>query len=104
MIPPRENPSLIGHAAAEAAILSALASGRLPHAWLLLGPKGIGKATLAFRFARHLLANPEAADTGPGLFGETEPAAAPATRNPKCMRFMDRNNSIPMRQKSSLRT
>lgn len=79
MIPPRENPSLIGHAAAEAAILSALASGRLPHAWLLLGPKGIGKATLAFRFARHLLANPEAADTGPGLFGETEPAAAPAT-------------------------
>ena len=51
MIPPRENPSLIGHAAAEATILLALANGRLPHAWLLLGPKGVGKATLAFRFA-----------------------------------------------------
>ncbi len=79
MIPPRENPHLIGHEEAEAAILAALASGRLPHAWLLLGPKGIGKATLAFRFARHLLANPDSADEGPGLFGDAEPAAAPSS-------------------------
>lgn len=71
MIPPRENPSLIGHAAAEATILLALANGRLPHAWLLLGPKGVGKATLAFRFARHLLATPDSASDGPSLFGNT---------------------------------
>jgi DNA polymerase-3 subunit delta' len=53
---PRANPDLLGHAAAEAALLDAARSGRLHHAWLLLGPPGIGKATLAFRFARRLLA------------------------------------------------
>jgi DNA polymerase-3 subunit delta' len=53
---PRENPSLVGHEAAEAALLQAHAAGRLPHAVLIAGPRGIGKATLAFRFARALLA------------------------------------------------
>ncbi|NNG02826.1 MAG: DNA polymerase III subunit delta' [Inquilinus sp.] len=66
---PRENPELIGHAAAERALAAAAASDRLPHAWLLGGPAGIGKATLAFRFARHLLAG-GAEQEGPGLFGE----------------------------------
>jgi len=54
--PPRANPLLIGQAAAEAAMLEAARSGRLHHAWLIAGPPGIGKATLAFRFARWLLA------------------------------------------------
>jgi DNA polymerase-3 subunit delta' len=53
---PRENPYLVGHEAAEAALLQAHAAGRLPHAVLIAGPRGIGKATLAFRFARTLLA------------------------------------------------
>ncbi len=53
---PRENPHLIGHDAAERAVTEALAGGRLHHAWLITGPEGIGKATLAFRFARRLLA------------------------------------------------
>ena len=68
---PRENPFLLGHEAAEQALLGAYASGRLPHAWLLSGPRGIGKATLAFRFARFLFA--EGAARG-GLFA-TPPAA-----------------------------
>ena len=54
--PPRENPSLVGHEAAEAAMEAALQGGRLHHAWLITGPEGVGKATLAFRFARRLLA------------------------------------------------
>ena len=54
--PPRENPGLIGHRAAQADILEALARGRLHHAWLITGPEGVGKATLAYRFARRLLA------------------------------------------------
>ncbi|CAH2604319.1 DNA polymerase III subunit delta [Rhodovastum atsumiense] len=58
---PRANPLLIGHAAAEAAMLEALRGGRLHHAWLITGPPGIGKATLAFRFARRLLAGGEEA-------------------------------------------
>jgi len=55
MLQPRENPRLYGHAAAEAAFARAAASGRLPHAWLLTGPPGIGKATLAYRLARRVL-------------------------------------------------
>lgn len=52
---PRANPVLIGHTAAETQILEAMRSGRVHHAWLITGPPGIGKATLAFRFARRLL-------------------------------------------------
>jgi DNA polymerase-3 subunit delta' len=57
---PRANPLLIGHDAAEAELAEALRSGRMHHAWLITGPAGIGKATLAFRFARWLLAVPAA--------------------------------------------
>jgi DNA polymerase-3 subunit delta' len=53
---PRENPYLIGHDAAEQAFLGAMRGGRLHHAWLISGAEGVGKATLAFRFARLLLA------------------------------------------------
>jgi DNA polymerase-3 subunit delta' len=53
---PRANPLLLGHAAAEATILDALRAGRMHHAWLITGADGVGKATLAFRFARRLLA------------------------------------------------
>ncbi|HET9019557.1 MAG TPA: DNA polymerase III subunit delta' [Acetobacteraceae bacterium] len=60
---PRANPLLLGQEAAEATLVEALHSARLHHAWLLTGPPGIGKATLAFRFARRLLAGPTRADT-----------------------------------------
>lgn len=53
---PRANPLLLGHEDAETTILEALNHGRLHHAWLLTGAAGIGKATLAFRFARRLFA------------------------------------------------
>ena len=55
---PSEAPALIGQDAAEAAILSALGAGRPHHAWLLTGPRGAGKATLAWRIARFLVAMP----------------------------------------------
>jgi DNA polymerase III subunit delta' len=60
---PRANPLLLGHAAAEATILDALRTGRMHHAWLITGPDGVGKATLAFRFARRLLAGLPSADS-----------------------------------------
>jgi DNA polymerase-3 subunit delta' len=67
---------LIGHEAAERTFLAALAAGRMPHAWLIVGPKGVGKATLAFRMARTLLASPaEAAPEPAGFFGEAPPPA-----------------------------
>jgi DNA polymerase-3 subunit delta' len=63
---PRANPALHGQQQAALALDAAWRSGRLHHAWLLNGPRGIGKATLAFRFARFLLAG------GPHEGGEGE--------------------------------
>ncbi len=64
---PRAAARLFGQAAAEAAFLASTEGGRIHHGWLLTGPRGIGKATLAWRMARHLVTQGEA---GPGLFGE----------------------------------
>ncbi len=58
---PRSTMLLFGHSAAEQALLSAYRSGRVPHAFLLTGPKGIGKATLAYRMARFVFAHPDPA-------------------------------------------
>jgi len=54
---PRETTALFGHRAAETALLDAYRSGRIPHAWLIGGAQGIGKATLAYRMARFVLAH-----------------------------------------------
>lgn len=56
MTDPRATPDLIGHDAAALTLADAARSGRLHHAWLICGAPGIGKATLAWRFARWLLA------------------------------------------------
>lgn len=70
---PRRNPELVGHGDAERTLLDAWNSGRLPHAWLIGGPPGIGKATLAFRFARFVLTQGAASTDGDGLFGASAP-------------------------------
>ena len=77
---PRENPELLGQAAAEKALLDGALSGRLAHAWLLCGPRGVGKATLAFRFARFLLAGQ--AESRGGLFGDGPASLAVEPSNP----------------------
>jgi DNA polymerase-3 subunit delta' len=56
---PRETTEFFGHAEAENALLEAYRSGRLAHAWLLAGCPGVGKATLAYRMARFVLAYPD---------------------------------------------
>jgi DNA polymerase-3 subunit delta' len=52
---------LFGHADAERTLLDAYRGGRIPHAWLIGGESGIGKATLAYRMARFVLAYPDPA-------------------------------------------
>lgn len=70
---PRETQVLIGQDAAQHAFLDAFNTGRLHHAWLLTGPRGVGKATLAWRIARFLLATP---DPDPnGMFGAPVPTS-----------------------------
>jgi DNA polymerase-3 subunit delta' len=58
---PEERAEWLGEPAAEQALLDAHRGGRLHHAWMIGGPKGIGKATLAYRFARFVLAHPDPA-------------------------------------------
>ena len=61
---PRETETLLGQDAALELASAALRGGRPPHAWLITGPPGIGKATLAYRMARYLLRH-GATDEGP---------------------------------------
>lgn len=75
---PRETRDLIGHEAAQRALAQAFAGGRMHHAWLLAGRAGIGKATLAYRLARHLLAKPGERD--PAGQSLAVPAASSAAR------------------------
>ena len=53
---PRENSLFLGHKEVIQEITLSLETNRLHHAWLFAGPIGVGKATLAFRFSRFLLA------------------------------------------------
>ena len=63
---PRDTATLYGQQLAETTFLEAVNSGRLHHGWLITGPRGVGKATLAWRIARFLLTQPP---PGAGLFG-----------------------------------
>lgn len=76
---PRDTLALIGHQRQEEALLTALRSGRMHHAWLLGGPEGVGKASFAYRTARFMLAEGDPlrrAEAAPDLaMPETESAA-----------------------------
>ena len=66
---PRETRAFFGHREAEQELLEAYRADRLPQAFIIGGPVGVGKATLAWRLARFLLAHPD-------------PAAAPVQNAP----------------------
>lgn len=85
---PRETHRLFGQSIAETEFLDAFNSKRFHHGWLITGPKGVGKATLAWRIAKFLLSQP--IEDGPSLFGDppspTTLAADP--ENPVVRRIM----------------
>ncbi len=70
ILAPAANPDLIGHTAAEKTLLAAWNSGRFPHAVMLVGRRGIGKATLAYRLARFVFS--QGGDAS-GLFAAEAP-------------------------------
>lgn len=74
-IDPAENTRLFGHEATERSLAAAYRSGKLHHALLLEGPEGIGKATLAFRFANYLLNFPDPA-TAPEVLPDPDPTSS----------------------------
>ena len=55
LIPPRMRARQIGRQALEARLRAAMGEGALSHGWIIAGPEGAGKATLAYRIARGLL-------------------------------------------------
>ena len=72
---PRLQMDCFGHDVIERQMLDLFNAGRMPHGLVFAGPKGIGKATFAYRLARFLLKHgkADAADSGPSLFGEPLP-------------------------------
>jgi DNA polymerase-3 subunit delta' len=76
---PRETTALFGHDSAEREFLAVYRSGRVPHAWLIGGEPGIGKATLAYRIARFVLAHPDPS-RAPGVASLALDPAHPTVR------------------------
>ncbi|NGN39956.1 DNA polymerase III subunit delta' [Mesorhizobium sp. CGMCC 1.15528] len=72
---PSENPQLFGHCEVAEMLASAYRAGKLPHALLLAGPQGIGKATLAFHLAHHLLKYPSS-QSAPAALANPDPASS----------------------------
>jgi DNA polymerase III subunit delta' len=73
---PVENRQLVGHGATIDRLAEQYSGGRMHHAWLITGPRGIGKATLAARFAGHVFRYPEALRAPPSYIfpDENDPA------------------------------
>ncbi|MCF3638697.1 DNA polymerase III subunit delta' [Rhizobium sp. TRM95111] len=74
-VPPGAQTRLFGHAAAETFLATSYRSGKGHHAILIEGPEGIGKATLAFRFANHVLSHPDPL-AAPAEMADPDPASA----------------------------
>ena len=68
---PKAAETLFGHQFAEQEFMNCFKSGKLHHGWLITGPKGIGKATFAWRIAKFLLTQPIASSEPKGLFGNS---------------------------------
>jgi DNA polymerase-3 subunit delta' len=76
---PRAAIHSVGHSTIENQLLTLAASGKMPHAMIFSGPAGIGKSTMAFRFAKFLLSQKPQENLGPSLFGDPEPPTTPTT-------------------------
>ena len=70
---PRLAPVLQGQEEAWSHFIAAFASGKPHHAWLLTGNRGIGKATLAYKIAEHVLSQSNPAQTARWIASRAHP-------------------------------
>lgn len=92
---------LFGHEAPVAAFREGMASGRLHHAWLLTGPRGVGKATFAHLAAGRLLADaagPRVAGEGLAVSPSHPTSALLAAHSHPDFRLLDRLPREPKRR------
>lgn len=73
---PRVTKALFGHDGVQHLLSAAVRSGRLHHGWLVTGPEGVGKATLAYALTRHLLARDDERDGAGGSLSVPETSIA----------------------------
>ena len=97
---PRHATMLVAHRAQERDLLAAFKADRLPHAIILGGPEGIGKATLAWRFARFLVANPDPAAAAEA----TDLAVAPSSRAAAAVGALSHPDVIVLRREINEKT
>lgn len=74
LLHPKQSLTLEGHETCENLFLDAFNADKIHHAWLFTGPKGVGKATFAWRVAKFLLAHGQKIDAGDSLFGDSLPS------------------------------
>ncbi len=70
---PRFATEVVGHVSEAARFREAVAGGRPHHAWLITGPRGIGKATLAYKLAGEVLALANAVQTPRWIAARSHP-------------------------------
>ena len=94
---PRTTYDLVGHETARQTFLDAFAAGRLHHAWLISGPSGVGKATLAWNLARHVLAAGQGGAGQGGSIGPAHPVSRliAAGGHPDCRHIHRRRCNCP---------
>ena len=68
---PKLTKKLFGHETKEKEFIDCYKSGKLHHAWLITGARGIGKATLAWRLAKFILTQPVKSFNANSLFSES---------------------------------
>lgn len=80
LLPPAESSLLFGHREERQRLMEAFNSGKMPHAWLITGTQGTGKATLAFHMARYILASTSRIPSERNFEGDVVPSAHPVFR------------------------
>ena len=97
---PRDTARLIGQDAAQQVFVDAFNTGRLHHAWMLTGPRGVGKATLAWQIARFLLATP--APDPDAMFADPPPETLDIpTDHPVSLRIASGTHDQPGHQEAA---